>query len=204
MFAGIVFDCDGVLFDSLKANLAFYSTVLNAMGAPGIDPDDSARVELCHTASSRVVFETLLGAQEGARALDVAARMTFDDFIGAMEPHPGMAPALERLAACFPLGVATNRGASIHAIVRHFALGHLFRTVVSCLDVPQPKPAPDMLLLAAKHLGCRPEALLFVGDSDLDRQAAEAAGAAFAAFRTTVKGDYALSSFDELLALLSL
>lgn len=204
MFAAIVFDCDGVLFDSLKANLAFYSTVLTAMGAPPIDPADTARVELCHTASSRVVFETLLGKDAGERALALAAEMTFDDFIGVMEPHPGMAPALERLAAQLPLGVATNRGASIHAIVRHFALGHLFRAVVSCLDVAAPKPAPDMVVLAAKQLGCAPEALLFVGDSELDRRAAQAAGATFAAFRSPVKGDYALSSFDELLSLLSL
>lgn len=203
MFAAVLFDCDGVLFDSLKANLAFYSAVLLAVGAPAIDPDDVARVELCHTASSRVVFDTLLGPEKGAEALAFATRMTFDDFINQMEPHPGLVPALGRLASRLPLGVATNRGASIHAIVHHFELAHLFQAVVCCLDVPRPKPAPDMVLLAAQQLGCSPHSLLFVGDSDLDRQAAAAAGAAFAAFRTEVKGDYALSSFDELVALLS-
>ena len=203
MFEAILFDCDGVLFDSLKANLAFYSSVLNALGAPAIDPTDAARVELCHTASSRVVFDTLLGPQKGKEALALAAQMTFDGFIGSMEPQPGLMSALGRLADQLPLGVATNRGASIHAIVRHFELSHLFRSVVCCLDVAQPKPAPDMVLLAAQQLGCSPRALLFVGDSELDRQAALAAGATFAAFRTSVKGDYALSSFDELVALFS-
>ena len=74
--AGIVFDCDGVLFESRAANLAYYNTILEAFGAPPVDPGDGKRAHLCHTAASPEVFRVLLGdarvdaALEAARLLD--------------------------------------------------------------------------------------------------------------------------------------
>lgn len=41
------------------------------------------------------------------------------------------------------------------------------------------KPKPGMLLAAMAHFGAKPQATLFVGDSEEDRQAAEAAGVSF-------------------------
>ena len=34
---GIIFDCDGVLFESRKANLAYYNAVLSQFGEPPVD-----------------------------------------------------------------------------------------------------------------------------------------------------------------------
>src|SRR5207253_32239 len=52
----VIFDCDGVLFESWKANVAFYDAVLAALGLPPLD-DDARR--LCHTLSSPQLYAHL-------------------------------------------------------------------------------------------------------------------------------------------------
>jgi phosphoglycolate phosphatase len=53
---------------------------------------------------------------------------------------------------------------------------------VCALDVPQPKPHPDMLVKVLDHFGVAAHEMLFVGDSSLDAQAAQAAGVPFVAY----------------------
>ena len=48
------------------------------------------------------------------------------------------------------------------------------------VDCPNRKPAPGALLDAMARFGARPEDCLFVGDREIDREAAKAAGIAFA------------------------
>ena len=58
---GIIYDCDGVLFESRAANLAYYNAVLRQFGEPAVATDDSVKAQLCHTAASPEVFAVLLG-----------------------------------------------------------------------------------------------------------------------------------------------
>jgi len=118
-----------------------------------------------------------------------------------MQPEPGMSAALAGLSRHFPLAVATNRGSSMHEILAHFGLSGYFRAVVTSRDVPRPKPYPDMLLEAGRQLALDPAQLLFVGDSSLDRAAAQAAGARFAAYRNDLQADLRVDSHDQLLTL---
>lgn len=201
--AGIVFDCDGVLFESRAANLAYYNAILEALGEIPVDPADGERSRLCHTAASPEVFRVLLGEERAAVALEAARLLDYRRFIPAMQPEPGMAAALEELSQHFPLAVATNRGGSMHEILDHFGLSGYFRTVVTSRDVPRPKPYPDMLLEAARRLALDPGQLLFVGDSELDQAAALAAGIRFAAYRNDLQADLHLASHQQLLGLFS-
>lgn len=199
--AGIVFDCDGVLFESRAANLAYYNTILAAFGEAPVDPDDSERAHLCHTAASPEVFRVLLGEERAAAALEAARLLDYRQFIPAMQPEPGMNAALAGLSARFPLAVATNRGGSMLEILEHFGLAGYFRAVVTSRDVPRPKPYPDMLIEAARRLELEPRQLLFVGDSELDHAAAAAAGIRFAAYRSNLPAEMQLDSHQQLLAL---
>ena len=124
--AGIVFDCDGVLFESRAANLAYYNAILEAFGDPPVDPGDGERAHLCHTAASPEVFRVLLGEERVTAALDAASLLDYRRFIPAMQPEPGMTAALAGLSARFPLAVATNRGSSMREILDHFGLVRLF------------------------------------------------------------------------------
>lgn len=202
--AGIVFDCDGVLFESRAANLAYYNEVLAAFDVPPVTPDDGVRAHLCHTAASPEVFRVLLGREKTPAALEIAGRLDYRRFIPVMEPEPGMVEMLATLSARLPLAVATNRGSSMGEILGHFGLAEYFRAVVTSKDVPRPKPYPDMLIEAARQLVIDPSRLMFVGDSELDQAAAMAAGIRFAAYRNELPADLQISSHRQLLELFSI
>jgi len=180
----VVFDCDGVLFESRQANLAYYNRVLAHFAAAPVNEDDHDRCQLCHTASSPVVFAELLGAERVGPALDFAATLGYKQFISYLQPEPEIREVLQLLTPRLPLAVATNRGDSLAEILAHFDLGQYFTTLVTSRDVPRPKPHPDMLLEAAARIGLSPAEMLFVGDSQLDLQAAAAAQMPFVAYRS--------------------
>jgi len=198
---GIVFDCDGVLFESRKANLAYYNAVLSHFDEPPVKETDHANAHLCHTAASTHVLLHLLGEQRAPQALSIAAELDYRQFIPYMEPEPGMREALSALAGFYPLAVATNRGYSMPAILEHFDLSRYFSTVVTSREVNHPKPAPDMLYEAAKRMQLSPHELLFVGDSELDQAAAKSAGMRFAIYRGDLQADLSLEHHGELVSL---
>lgn len=198
---GIVYDCDGVLFESRRANLAYYNAILTHFDEPPVEESDQVRAHLCHTAASPHVFCQILGTERAQQALSFAAELDYRQFIPFMAPEPGMQESLLRLSASYPLAVATNRGYSMSVILDHFGLSGYFNTVVTSRDVAQPKPAPDMLFEAAKRLRCATHELLFVGDSELDQAAALAAGMPFAIYRGALDADVRLAHHKDLVEL---
>jgi HAD superfamily hydrolase (TIGR01509 family) len=199
---GIIYDCDGVLFDSRRANLAYYSHVLEHLGEPAVTEADPAKAHLCHTAASPVVFERLLGGQLARDALAFARTVDYCQFIPLLTLECGVRRALSILAGNMPLALATNRGAGVRELLRYFDLDAFFQVMVTCNDVARPKPAPDMLLLAARRMQRVGEELLFVGDSELDHQAADLAGIRFGAYRGLVQGGMVIREHLDLVRML--
>jgi len=197
----VIFDCDGVLFESRKANLAYYNRILEAFDYAPVTAAQNELAQLCHTASSPDVLAGLMAKDDVPPALAFAARLNYREFIPLMDPQPDLIEMLQGVSQCVPLAVATNRGTSIRPILGHFGLDQFFRVVVNSRDVARPKPEPDMLLLAARRLGLPPEKCLFVGDSGLDQRAAKSAGILFAGYGGGVEGDYALDNHRQLLQL---
>lgn len=68
--------------------------------------------------------------------------------------------------------------------------------VVGGTDVPNAKPAPDVLLAAAQRLGVEPADGVRVGDTEIDRAAARAAGVRFVG--RGIAGDHALGKAGTL------
>lgn len=66
--------------------------------------------------------------------------------------------------------------------------------IVGGEDVRHPKPAPEGVLFAIGHLGCRKEDVLYVGDSTVDAETAQAAQADFAGVL------HGATTYDELAA----
>lgn len=198
----LIFDCDGVLFESQRANLAYYNRIFQRFGHPTIEDLDGPAARFCHTASSPVVLGRLMDAACLEAALAYAATLDFREFVPLMTEAQGLKENLARLSACLPLAVATNRGDSMWQLLSHFELADFFQTVVTCRDVKKPKPAPDMLLLAANRLAVSPQDCVFVGDSDFDRQAALAAGMKFIAYGTALEHDDRVTSHAQLARLL--
>lgn len=200
---GVVFDCDGVLFESREANLAYYNAVFERCGFPLVGADQPDKVHVCHTAATPQVFETLLGTDDAQKALAEARNIDYRQFIPLIVPEPGVLEVLRCLQARFALAVATNRGAGVRELLAYFGLESFFAEVVTSADVARPKPHPDMLLLAAERLALEQSELLFVGDSDLDCQASRQAGIAFVAYKNSFFGQRGITGHRELLTLLA-
>lgn len=66
--------------------------------------------------------------------------------------------------------------------------------IVGGEDVQHPKPAPEGVLFAIGHLGCRKEDVLYVGDSTIDAETAQAAQVDFAGVL------HGATTYDELAA----
>jgi HAD superfamily hydrolase (TIGR01549 family) len=195
---GIIYDCDGVLFDSHQANLAYYNAILTHFGQAPVFAEDREKACLCHTAASPQVLEVLLGPDRAEEALAFAASLDYRRFIPFMTPEPDLAWALSVFSERIPLAVATNRRTSMSTILQHFGLARYFSVVVTSQDVEHPKPQPDMLFLTAKRLNLPVSKLLFVGDSELDREAARQAGIRFVAYKGNVKGDIKIGGHYDL------
>jgi HAD superfamily hydrolase (TIGR01509 family) len=119
----------------------------------------------------------VMGDDAPTEEVDRRAGELFDQRNRDPRPLPGARELLERLdAAGLTWAIATSsRAEQVTASVAALGLDHEPR-LVDGSAVEHAKPAPDLLLLAARRLGIRPEDAWYVGDSTWDMRAAKAAG----------------------------
>jgi HAD superfamily hydrolase (TIGR01509 family) len=90
---------------------------------------------------------------------------------------PGAAAAVERLAAHWPLAVASSANRPvIEAVLEVSGLARFFAATVSSEEVAQGKPAPDVYLAAASALDVDPKSAIAIEDSANGIRSAAAAG----------------------------
>jgi HAD superfamily hydrolase (TIGR01509 family) len=116
---------------------------------------------------------------------------------------PGAVEAVERIAARWPLAVASSSNRPLIDLVLELSgLASYFRVTVSSEEVERGKPAPDVYLEAARRLGVAPERCAAVEDSESGIRSAKAAGMRVIAIpnRSFRPSDDALASADVVLA----
>jgi HAD superfamily hydrolase (TIGR01509 family) len=119
---------------------------------------------------------------------------------------PGAVEAVQRLAAQWPLGVASSSNRPlIDIVLRVTGLDAHFATTVSSEEVPRGKPAPDVYLEVSRRLGVSPSRCAAIEDSTNGLLAAQAAGMRVVAVpRATFPPDpEALASADAVVPALS-
>lgn len=192
----VVFDCDGVLFDSAAANLGFFDAALAAAGLPALDARGR---QLALGYSTHQLVEALYTDEDVRARLRAAAQaLDYTPFYGRMRPMDGLYDILARLRGQYVLGMATNRGTTVHGVMQRFGLVDYIRVAVGVLDVKRPKPDPAMLLECVARLGTVPAEAVYVGDQEGDRRAAEAAGMPFIGVGATAGGPIRIDDLVEL------
>lgn len=195
--AVVIFDCDGVLFDSRKANRAYYDHLLNRFGRPSMTEADLDFVHT-HTAGDSIAY---LFPDPGLRQEVWAYNQQLDytPFIRLMEMEPGLTDLLKALRPSIKTAISTNRSTTIGQVLKLFRLESLFDVVVSSLDVKHPKPHPESVFKILGHFEVGPGQVLYVGDSEVDAQTARNAGVPFAAYKNpALAADLYVGSFYEL------
>ena len=191
----VAFDCDGVLFDSRQANIAFYNAILAHFDQPPLDPE---AVDYIH---SHTVWESLEHIFQGYPDLEAvvhfARNFDYSPFIAMMVEEP--LPAGVSPISCAPaatLALATNRTTTTGAVLTYHGLADDFDLVVSAQDVSRPKPHPESFVRILEHFGLAPLEAIYIGDSQVDEQFAANAGVPFVAYRNPgLTANYYLDSF---------
>lgn len=198
----IAFDCDGVLFDSRQANIAFYNAILQHFGRPPLTP---AAVEFVH---SHTVFASVEYLFQGHPDLDAvrqfARTLDYHPFIPMMVEEPHLREFLEFLRPAFASALATNRSTTTRAVLEYHRLEEHFDLVVSAIDVSHPKPHPESFWRILSHFGLEPREAIYIGDSRVDEAFARNAGVPLVAYRNPeLQADYHLESFAAAPALIT-
>ena len=197
----VAFDCDGVMFDSREANRAYYNHLLNHFGLPAMTPEQLAYVHM-HTVDESLAF--LMGEAVDLEPVHAyRRRLGYLPFLPYMQMEPDLIGLLERLRLRFKTAVATNRTDTMARVLAENRIAHLFDLVVCALDVTFPKPHPEPLNKVADHFGVSPGEVVYVGDSQVDEIAAQAAGMPFVAYgNPKLKANYHIHRLSEMDALL--
>jgi phosphoglycolate phosphatase len=197
----VVFDCDGVMFDSKKANEAYYNHILTQFGKPRMNSRQCDYVHM-NTAERSVAF--LFRNDPNLKdAIAYWRGMSYLPFIPQMEMEPYLKPLLEYLRPAYKTAISTNRSDTIGPVLAHHGLEAYFDLVVSCLDVKHPKPNPESLIKILDHFGLSPQEAIYVGDSEIDESAARAAGVPLVAYKNpTLSAAHHVTHFKELEELL--
>ena len=92
----VVLDCDGVLFDSRGANVAFYNAVFERMG---LEPMDAELEHYCHFSSSRQLLGRAFDDDpvRVEAAVAIARQLDYGPFYEHMYPVDGLRETLSTL-----------------------------------------------------------------------------------------------------------
>ena len=177
MIEAVVFDLDGVLIDSEPVWEQVRRQVVASRGGHWADDAQQRIMGMSTGEWARYLSEDLgvLLAPEAVAALVIermAARYT-----ERLPLMPGAVEAVRRMAARWPLGLASSSPPSLIAVVLDAAgLRECFATALSTEEVSRGKPAPDIYLAVCDRLGRRPQRCAAVEDSTNGLRSAAAAG----------------------------
>jgi phosphoglycolate phosphatase len=179
----ILFDLDGTLVDSGPAIVAAVRSAARSVGAP---VDEGSDLSFCVGPPLEEVFAHLLGEAPALvpRAIKAYRREYVQAARRSTLPMPGAEAALDRLAeAGSTLAVVTYKPAWIAEVVlRASGLFPRFALVAGRARGRDDLTKADLLQDALARLEPHSAAPLFVGDHDLDEEAARANGVAFARY----------------------
>lgn len=171
----VIFDCDGVLIDSEVMSTRATVQALAAIGYEVSEADALRRFVGKSYTSIREQIEADWGQRLPPAFNADLERTTLDVMKHELQPIPGVAAVLERLAV--PRCVASSssvawirQGLTSTKLIHHLE-PHLF----SASMVENGKPAPDIFQHAAKEMGVPPDRIVVVEDSLAGVQAGAAA-----------------------------
>lgn len=170
----IIFDMDGTLVNSSITIANAINYVRKQLGFESLAENDILRQVNDHSINPAQVFYH-------AKAFDKDHERWFSEYYSKNHDkelllYEGIKVLLETLKAKgYKLAVATNayRQSTIESL-SYLEILSLFDEVACFDDVPQGKPAPDMLYKILKSQACGVDQCVFIGDGPRDEMAAKA------------------------------
>ena len=177
MIEAVVFDLDGVLVDSEPVWEHVRRGLVEGYGGHWAADAQQRLMGMSTHEWARYLSEDLgIGLPP-----DQVARLVIRGMAAQYQRNlpllPGAVDAVQRMAARWPLGLASSSPpALIHTVLATAGIAPLFKVAVSTEEVAEGKPAPDIYLTVASRLGVAPGSAAAVEDSSNGIRSAAAAG----------------------------
>ena len=180
----VLFDLDGTLVDTAHDLGLALNMQLVRHGKPALPHDDIWPVASHGTRGLLALGFAINPGDTGYEAMrDEYLNLYESVFTNNPMLLPGIAALLENLdARCIQWGIVTNKPRRFSVdLTKAVQLGNqtLYERSACLLcgdDAPQPKPAPDTLLMACAAINAQPSECIYVGDAERDVEAGRAAG----------------------------
>ncbi len=173
----VVLDMDGVLIDSEQLWDEVREQLARERGGRWHERAQADMMGMSSTEWSRYMHDVIGLAEPPGEINREVVRRLLARYRESLPLMPGVVEAVERLAARWPLGLASSSNREVIDTVLELAgIAHLFRATVSSEEVEHGKPAPDVYLEAARLLGIDPTSCAAVEDSANGIRSARAAG----------------------------
>ena len=177
MTEAVVFDLDGVLLQSEEVWDSVRERYVRKRGGRYDEEVQRAMMGMSAPEWSAYLHEEA-GVPDDPATInrDVVERM-LDAYRHHLPLLPGAVEAVRRMAAAYPLGLASSSNREVFEEVLELAgIAECFRATVSSEEVARGKPAPDVYLEAARRLDVAPERCAAVEDSHAGIRSAKSAG----------------------------
>jgi HAD superfamily hydrolase (TIGR01509 family) len=175
--AGLIFDCDGTLADTMPAHYKAWTAMLGRFDIPFPEPRFYAMGGMPTASIIRV-----LAGEAGVVVTDVEAMVLEKEqlFLTHLEAVVPIRPVLAVAAAYrgkLPMAVASGGYRdTITRTLDRLGVRDWFDAMVTAEDTARHKPDPDVFLEAARRLGVEPAKCVVFEDTDIGLEAARRAG----------------------------
>lgn len=204
MIKAILFDIDGTLLDSKKANRKFYQNFLKKSGY-GKFSDDEVDKSFHLTLHDAISFLT----KEPDEKVNEIWHFALNNYKSLYPVKLLDFPEREKeiimgLKQIYKLAIVTGRAkVGLKTFFKASGLKNYFCETVTYEDYTHPKPDPEPLLIALKKLNLKSQEAIYIGDSEVDLRASQAINMKFICFYAFSKkifkeADANVKSFKEL------
>ncbi|ETR73676.1 MAG: HAD-superfamily hydrolase, subfamily IA, variant 3 [Candidatus Magnetoglobus multicellularis str. Araruama] len=198
----IIFDCDGVMFDTRWVNRLYYNHMLAHFNLPEMT-DEQFEYSHSHSAADAVRYLCEPHNIPDEDVLDYLRNVNYAEYIKHMTINPELKPLIDKIRPPCRTAVATNRSDTMPKVVDMFTLAPYFDKIMTALDVKYPKPDPAMILDIISHFHVEKDRVLYIGDTKVDEQASMRGEISFVAFQDqSLQADYHINALSQLEAII--
>ncbi len=178
MIMNLIFDLDGTLLNTLADLRDSTNFALKKFGFP-VRTTEEIR-NFVGNGLRMLIKRSLAQGTDKSTVDAVLAEMKahyWEHYHDGTVPYDGILPLLQELKARgFRMAIVSNKADPMVQLLRTLYFERLIPVAVGELDGVARKPAPDLVRLAMKRLGCAEENTAYIGDSEVDIETAKNAG----------------------------